>query len=269
MNRSMKISAYVIAFNEEQKIKDCVQTLLWADEIIVADSGSTDDTVSIAEDLGAKVVQIPFAGFGELRNETISHCTGDWIFSLDSDERCTEQVRDEVLAIASDPDAKDIYRVPRRNFFLGRWIKHSGWYPNYRQPQLFRRGKMTYGPEKVHEGFVSHSDQEIGALKAPIWQVPFQNFAEVIEKGNRYSSLGVAALDARGKKGSFSKAIVHGWWAFVKHYIVKRGFLDGWPGFVIAYVNFHGTFYRYAKLTEYQADWELPKSEIVERIREN
>ncbi len=262
----MKISAYVIAFNEEVKIQDCVQTLLWADEIIVADSGSTDETASIAESLGAKVVQIPFCGFGALRNSAIAHCTGEWIFSLDADERCTEAVRDEVVAIANDSASVDIYRVPRRNYFLGQWIKYSGWYPNFRQPQLFRQGKMSYGLEQVHESFVSHSDHGIGQLTTSVWQVPFKNFSEVIEKENRYSSLGVARLESKGQTGSFGKALGHGLWSFFKHYILKRGFLDGWAGFVIAFFNFHGTFYRYAKLTEQQANWELPKSEAVEKV---
>ncbi|WP_201258142.1 glycosyltransferase family 2 protein [Piscirickettsia litoralis] len=114
----MKVSAYVIAYNEEEKIRDCVQTLLWADEIIVADSGSTDRTAKWAEALGAKVVQVPFNGFGDLRNQAISHCTGDWIFSLDSDERCTAEARDEIVEIVNNAESLDIYLVPRRNIFF-------------------------------------------------------------------------------------------------------------------------------------------------------
>ncbi len=259
----MKISAYVIAFNEEDKIQDCVQTLLWADEIIVADSGSVDRTAEIAESLGARVVQIPFDGFGDLRNRAIDHCQGEWIFSLDADERCTADVRDEVRRIVDDPASLDIYQVPRRNWFLGRWVRHSGWYPNYRQPQLFRRGSMRYGTEPVHEGWVSQSAKPVGALDAAIWQMPFGDLAETVDKGNRYSTLGVEKLVARGKRGSFGAAVFHGWWAFTKHYVFKLGFLDGWAGFVIALMNFNGTFYRYAKLAERQADWSPPRSERV------
>lgn len=260
----MKITAYVIAFNEEKKIHDCVQTLLWADEIVVADSGSVDRTAEIAADLGARVIQIPFSGFGALRNEAVDHCRGEWIFSLDADERCTAETRDEIRTIVDSPDALDIYHVPRKNWFLGRWIRHSGWYPNYRQPQLFRRGKMTYGSEPVHEGWISHSDKPTGALESAIWQMPFGSIAETVDKGNRYSTLGVDKLVERGKRGSFGAALFHGWWAFVKHYLFKLGFLDGWPGFVIAMMNFNGTFYRYAKLTERQNNWDPPRSERVE-----
>ena len=138
----MKISAYIIAFNEADKIRECIKSVSWVDEIILADSHSTDGTTEIAIELGAKVIHIPFKGYGDLRNQAISHCNGDWIFSLDSDERCTDYVRDEIIEIVSNPKA-DIYRVPRENFFMGKWIKYSGWRPNYRQPQLFKKGKMS------------------------------------------------------------------------------------------------------------------------------
>jgi hypothetical protein len=123
---------------------------------------------------------------------------------------------------------------------------------------------MTYGSEPVHEGWISHSDKPTGALEAAIWQMPFGSIAETVDKGNRYSTLGVDKLVERGKHGSFGAAFFHGWWAFVKHYLFKLGFLDGWPGFVIAMMNFNGTFYRYAKLTERQKNWDPPRSERVE-----
>ena len=159
----MKISAYIIAYNEVDKISDCIKSVLWADEIIVADSNSTDGTSEIAESLGASVVQIEFNGYGSLRNEAISFCNGEWIFSLDSDERCTIEVRDEILKLISNAPF-DIYQVPRKNFFMGRWIKYSGWHPNFRQPQLFKKGKMSYTMEPVHEGFINHSKKEIGKI---------------------------------------------------------------------------------------------------------
>jgi len=254
----MKISVYIIAFNESEKIRDCINSVLWADEIIVADSHSTDGTTEIAESLGAKVVHINFDGYGKLRNEAISYCQGEWIFSLDSDERCTSEVRDEITKIIHNAEF-DIYRVPRKNFFMGKWIKHSGWYPNFRQPQLFRNGMMSYDLKPVHEGFINKSQNGIGVLKNSIWQFPFKNMEEVIHKANRYSSLGVAKLKDKGKRGSVFIAFIHGLWAFLKHYIFKLGFLDGGPGFVIAFGNFEGTFYRYVKLIEAQANWKVPK----------
>ena len=252
----MKISVYIIAFNEAEKIGDCINSVLWADEIILADSYSTDGTTEIASELGVKVVQIPFKGYGDLRNEAIKHCNGDWIFSLDSDERCTPKARDEIMKLVEN-SSLDIYRVPRKNFFMGRWIRFSGWYPNFRQPQLFKNGKMSYTMDSVHEGYVSHSNKDIGTITNFIWQFPFKNTEEVIHKANKYSTLGVDKLAKKGIKGSIFKAFLHGLWSFIKHYIFKLGFLDGGPGFVIAFGNFEGTFYRYVKLTEAQKNWKL------------
>jgi len=258
-----KISAYILAFNEAEKIADAISTLAWADEILVVDSGSTDTTAQIAASLGARVVQIPFQGFGELRNQAIAQCRHEWIFSLDADERCTAEVRDEILAIASAPAAHDAYLVPRRNYMMGRWIKGSGWYPNYRQPQLFRKGAMRYDSQVVHEGYELLTDRPLGKLKNAIWQLPFRNLEEIIRKMNRYSSLGARKLADR--RVSMAGALGHGTWAFVKHFIFKRGYKDGWAGFVIALGNFEGTFYRYAKRYEEDQAWSLPPRERLTR----
>jgi glycosyltransferase involved in cell wall biosynthesis len=255
-----QISVYIIAFNEAEKVRSTIQSVLWADEIILADSWSTDGTADIAAQLGAKVVQINFKGFGDLRNQALAACSGSWVFSLDADERCTPEVAKEIRAICSDVGSADAYFIARRNYFMGRWVKHSGWYPNYRQPQLFRRGRMTYGLEPVHEGYTVISDKPVGYLKNAIWQFPFKNFAEVMHKANRYSSLGAEKIIT--KKVTMGAAFRHGLWAFIKHYIFKQGFRDGWAGFVIAFGNFEGTFYRYAKALEMQksADWKMPET---------
>tara|TARA_B110001454_G_C12591374_1_gene380342 strand:- start:33 stop:548 length:516 start_codon:yes stop_codon:yes gene_type:complete len=160
----------------------------------------------------------------------------------------------------------DIYNIPRKNFFMGRWIKYSGWYPNYRQPQLFRNGKMTYTLESVHEGYVSHSSKKIGLINNHIWQFPYKNIEEVLHKANRYSTLGVSKLQDKNRKGGFLRAFLHGLWSFIKHYILKLGFLDGGAGLVIAFGNFEGTFYRYIKLTEKQANWKTP---VVQPIKKD
>ena len=253
------ISVYIIAFNEAEKVKATIASALWADEVVVVDSWSTDGTAEIARAMGAKVVQVEFKGFGDLRNQAIAACAGPWIFSLDADERCTPEVAQEIRAICNSADAVDVYRVPRRNYFMGRWIRHSGWYPNYRQPQLFRKGALAYDQQPVHEGYVLATEKPIGKLQHAIWQFPFKNFSEVMHKGNRYSSLGAEKL--KHQKISMGKALRHALWAFVKHYFFKQGFRDGWPGFVIAFGNFEGTFYRYAKAYEMQnaAHWGTPK----------
>jgi glycosyltransferase involved in cell wall biosynthesis len=260
-----KITAYILAYNQAEKIEAAVSTVLWADEVLVIDSFSTDGTRALAEALGARVVDVPFHGFGDLRNRALEHCTHDWIFSLDSDERCTTEVRDEILALIAGQPAHDVYLVPRRSYMMGRWISGSGWYPNFRQPQLFRKGAMRYTLEPVHEGYENLSGKPLGVLNNAVWQFPFRNLEELIDKMNRYSSLGVPKL--AGKRVSMASALGHGLWSFLKHYVFKRGFLDGWAGFVIAFGNFEGTFYRYAKRYEETQDWQPPASKAIRRER--
>ncbi len=259
------ISVYIIAYNESEKISAAINSVLWADEIVVVDSHSQDNTASIASELGARVVQVPFKGFGDLRNQAMAACSHDWIFSLDSDERCTPEARDEILATIDNPEAVDAYYIPRRNFFMGRWIKHSGFYPDYRQPQLFRKGALQFKDDPVHEEYSIVSQKDPGFLQQAIWQFPYKNLEEVIHKANRYSTLGAEKLNGRGRRGTMLTALSRGLWSFFQMYILKRGILDGWPGFVIAVGNFEGTFYKYAKLSEMQAGWQQPFSPTLKR----
>jgi len=248
-----KISVYILTFNEVDKIGDAIRSVLWADEIIVADSFSTDGTAELAKELGAKVVDIPFKTFGQIRNDAITTCSHDWIFSLDADERCTEESHQEMMDILQSPQA-DAYFIPRRNWFLGRWVMHSGWYPDYRQPQLFRKGVMTFNADdEVHESYVI--DGNIDYLKQDIIQVPYKDIAQLLHKAQRYSTLGAEKLVRNGKSGGLGKGLSHGLWNFFKHYVIKLGFLDGRAGFMIALGNFEGTFYRYAKAEELSKKW--------------
>ena len=251
-----KVSAYILTYNEADKIEAAIKSVLWADEIIVADSFSTDDTAKIAKRLGAKVVNITFKAFGQIRNDAINACSHEWIFSLDADERCTPESEAEMKKELEDPQA-DAYFVPRRNWFMGRWIKHSGWYPDYRQPQLFRKGAIIFDDqEEVHESYEVHG--KIGHFKQDIWQIPFMNLEQVVHKMQRYSTLGAKKLERNNKPGGMGRALAHGIWAFIRIYIIKLGFLDGWAGFVLALGNFEGTFYRYAKRTAKLNHWNQP-----------
>jgi glycosyltransferase involved in cell wall biosynthesis len=257
-----KISVYIIAYNQIEKIADAIKSVLWADEIVVIDSHSTDGTTELAEKLGARVVQVAFRGFGDLRNQAIAACQHEWIFSLDTDERCTWQARDEILAIINSDANHDIYFVPRKNYFMGRWIQYGGWYPDYRQPQLFRRGSLSYAADIVHENYICHSQTAIGYLQNFIWQIPFRNLAEMMDKANRYSSLGLERLEKKHKKPSMWSALTHMIWTFIKVYGLRRGFLDGWAGVVIAMGHSYGAFYRYAKYYEKKQQWQ-PLSTLV------
>jgi glycosyltransferase involved in cell wall biosynthesis len=254
-----KVSVYIIAFNEERKIADAINSIAWADEIIVIDSHSKDRTASIAEELGAKVVQVEFKGFGQLRRDAVNACSHEWVFSLDSDERCTPKAAQEIQQIINQ-NLGDVCYIPRRNFFLGKKIEHSGWYPNYRQPQLFKKSCLTYDNSPVHEGYEISKGAKVIYLQHPIWQLPFNDLSESIAKMNRYSTLG--ASKSRQKGSTYAKALRHACWAFIRHFLFKKGILDGWAGFFIAFSYFEVTLYRYAKAVEladhqeWDAQWQ-------------
>ncbi len=243
-----RLSVYIIAYNEADKIDAALASVTWADEIVVADSFSTDSTAQIAQRYTDRVIQVPFEGFGKLRNDVLAQLTGDWVLSLDADERCTTAAAAEIRRIIEEPDAADAYLVPRRNYFFGRWIEHSGWFPDYRQPQLFRRGTLRYTDDAVHETYVL--DGRLDRTLEPIAQVPFKDLAQIVHKMQRYSTLGVERLSERRTAPSMWSAFGHALGAFFRHYVVRAGFLDGWAGFIIAFSNFEGTFYRYAKYAE-------------------
>ncbi|MCF8044283.1 MAG: glycosyltransferase family 2 protein [Desulfarculaceae bacterium] len=243
-----KISVYIIAFNEGEKIRPALESVAWADEVVVADSYSTDNTCEIAELFGARVEQIPFKGFGALRNDAMALCSYEWIFSLDSDERCTREAKKEIQGIVQSENALDAYYVPRKNYFMGKWIKHSGFWPDFRQPQLFRKGVLKFENDPVHERYQVISDRDCGYMKSTIVQIPYTGIDEIVRKANRYSTLGAEKLEKDGERPSMLKALLHGFWAFFSLYVLKLGFLDGWRGFIIGFANFEGTFYKYAKL---------------------
>ena len=250
MNKKVQLSVYILAYNEEAKIADTIKSVTWADEIVVIDSFSTDRTVEISKELGAKVVQVKFEGFGKLRLAGIEHTSHDWIFSIDSDERCTLEAKGEIIDTINQESPKDAYFMPRRNIFMGKKIRFCGWYPNYRQPQLFKRGKMTYqSKDLVHEGY--RVEGEIGHLKKSIIQIPFLKISEILQKMDRYSELGAEKIiDKKKECPSIFNIIFRSLWTFIRIYILRLGILDGWAGFVIAFSNMEGTFYRYAKLKE-------------------
>jgi glycosyltransferase involved in cell wall biosynthesis len=250
MGKKVKLSVYVLAYNEENKIADTLKSVDWADELVVIDSFSTDRTVEISKELGAKVVQVNFEGFGKLRLAGIKHTSHDWIFSIDSDERCTPEAKEEIIDTINQESSKDAYFMPRRNIFMGKKIKFCGWYPNYRQPQLFKRGKMTYeAKDLVHEDY--RVDGKIGHLQIPIFQIPFLTISEILQKMDRYSELGAEKIiDKKKECPSSFNIIFRSLWTFIRIYILRLGILDGWAGFVIAFCNMEGTFYRYAKLKD-------------------
>jgi len=243
-----KVSVFIPVLNEEDKIRDALKSIQWADEIVVIDTGCTDGTIDIAREYTDQIHKMTFNGFGALRNHAVSLCKHPWLLSIDADERCTPELKDEIAETLQSDHLKDAYFIPRRNFFMGRRIKHCGWYPDYCQPKLFRKGALTYHDDMVHEGFDIHGN--VGYLKHDVLHYSFRDLSQVIAKMNNYSTLGMQKMIQKGKHTSMLSALLHGLGAFLRIYILKLGFLDGWAGFVIALGNFEGTFYRYAKLFE-------------------
>ncbi len=246
----LKLSAYVITFNEKDKITDCLESIKWADEIVVLDSFSTDGTVVICRKYTDKIVQKKFEGFGKLRNDALEACSNDWILSIDADERCTEELKSEVLQkLEKGPDA-DAYYVPRKSHFLGKWIKHCGWYPDYRQPQFFNKKKMKYTLQMVHETFVL--DGKLSYLKGHALQFPFLNLDQYLRKMERYSSLRAGEMFKAGKKFKLHNAVINPLAMFFRMYIAKLGFLDGKTGLILSMLYANYTLLKYVKLWELQ-----------------
>ena len=251
-----KISAIILSYNNEKEISRCIDSLSWADEVVVIDSFSEDKTAQISKEKGAKVFQYPFSTFGRLRNLGLKHASNPWVFSLDTDEVATPKVIDEVKALSQNPRGKDIYFVPRLNTVFGKKLRYGGWFPDYRQPQFFKKTALSYNEsDDVHEGFTLGG--EVGYLKNHIHQFPFDDLNHFLRKMDRYSSLMAKRMLKEGKKFSFIQLIVRPAFAFFKRYILRGGFRDGFHGFLMARLYSCYTFEKYAKF------WELYSKEKV------
>src|SRR5262249_11570414 len=249
-----KISVCILTKDDADNVEGAVESVRWADEIVLVDNGSSDRTVEIATALAVRVERISTESFGEMRARAADAGTHEWIFSLDADERCPPALRDEILKLLGSEPAHDAYRIPRRNYLMGPWIKGSGWDPNYRGLQLFRKGRMRYTPAVTNEVCEVLGDRGAGTLDNDLLHYPFNNFEELIAKTNTYSSLGARKLSAR--KLSMWTAFSHALGGALKRYFVQSGYRDGWAGFVVALAAFEETFYRYAKACERQEGWD-------------
>ena len=243
------ISLYIISFNEAQNLREVLPTVLWADEVVVVDSFSTDDTATVCAQFGARHVNIKFEGFGKLRNDTLALLKHDWVVSIDSDERSTPEFADEVRRTLTAPQHA-AYFVPRRNTFLGHPVRYGGMYPDYRQPQVFDRRKFKYREDPVHESFFC--DGSIGHFKNFIWQHPWPTLKVIMQKGDRYTTLVARQRFEKGRRTGIAQLLGHPPAAFFKKYLLQQGFRDGVPGLMIAMLHAFFTFVKYAKLWELQ-----------------
>jgi glycosyltransferase involved in cell wall biosynthesis len=238
------LSVILITKNEAANIRACIESVAWADEIVVVDSGSTDDTVDICRQLGATVHVHDWPGFGVQKNRALDYATRDWVLSLDADERVTPELRAEIERVL-DGAAADAYLVPRLSNYCGRFMRHSGWYPDL-LPRLFKRGKARFSDDLVHERLLVEG--ETSELQGLLLHYAFDDLEEVLHKVNQYSSAGAAMMQRRGRQASLSGAVLRGLWSFARTYVLRGGFLDGREGFMLAVSNAEGTYYRYLKL---------------------
>jgi glycosyltransferase involved in cell wall biosynthesis len=237
------LSAIVITLNEEAHIAACLDSVAFCDERIVVDGGSADSTVALATAKGARVVTHPFAGFGPQKNHALSLAQGDWVLSIDADERVDAVLAEKILAAVA-ADGCEAYEVSRLSYFCGRAMRHSGWYPDH-VLRLFRRGRARFSDDLVHERVVC--DGRVGRLAGTLSHYSVDRLEQALSRVDRYSTAGAAMLVASGRKVSFMSGISHGLWAFLRAYVLRLGFLDGREGFLLAVANAEGTYYRYMK----------------------
>lgn len=240
------LSIVILTRNEARNIVECVRSARFADEVVVLDSGSTDGTPELARAEGAKVsTSTDWPGFGPQKNRALALATGDWVFSLDADEVITGPLREAIVAAMRAPGTHQAFEVDRTSSYCGQVIRHAGWSPDW-IVRLFRRDAARFSDDLVHERVLVRGS--VGRLQGELLHRSFPDLESVLDKVNRYSTAGAQSLADRGKRGSPAKAVGHGLWAFLRTYVLQRGFLDGAMGLALAVSNAEGTYYRYLKL---------------------
>ena len=253
----MNISATIIAFNEATNIGDACKSLAWADEIVVVDSGSTDQTRQIAEACGARVITREWPGFAAQKQFAVEHAAYDWIFSLDADERVSDELKASIAKLREEPETglADGYRIPRRSYYQGRWIKGGGWYPDY-QLRLFRKSRGSWEPRHIHESVKLDSGARVEKLSGDILHYSVRDAAHHHRMiGERYAPLAAQQMFEERRHTSALKIAAAAPAAFVRSYILKGGFRDGLAGLSIASFAAHHAFLKHVML------WEKQKAE--------
>jgi len=245
-----RLAVITLTKNEERNIGPCLESVRWADELIVVDSGSTDRTHDIARKYTERILTIPWEGYGAARNRGIEETTAEWILWLDADERVTPELAEEIQQIVTRDDPSiDGYGIARRAYFLGRWIRHSGWYPS-RVVRLFRRSRGRFSPHRVHERL--EFSGTVRPTRFDLLHFTDPNLAHYFMKFNRYTSLAAADLQAAGHRFSLADLLLRPPFQFFKMYILRGGLLDGMQGFVLCVLSAAYVFTKYAKLWELQ-----------------
>lgn len=265
------ISVTIITKNEEDNIARCLNSVQWADEIIVVDADSSDATVSIAKSLKAKVKNHSWEGFAEQKEFAVLQAKHEWVLSIDADEEVTEELRKEILEIMNQTETRNGYELPRKSFFLGKWIRYGGWYPGY-QLRLFKKSESRMNHRPVHEGFLVEGT--VGRLKSDLNHFTYSSLFQYLEKMNDYSSLDVVNKLSRNRTIRWYHCIANPIAAFFRMYVSLKGYRDGFHGFLLAYYSALHTLVIFAKSWEYQSavrqGAELPpvSSGAIARLKE-
>ncbi len=245
----MKISAVIIALNEEDRIREAIKTAQKVcDEVLVVDGGSRDRTAKRASEAGAVVIERPFDDFSAQKNFANSRASYSWILSLDSDERVSPELAEEIEALkkATQEPAVTAYKFPRHTFYLGRLIRHC-WYPDIK-PRLFLKARVSWKGELVHEAL--DIDGPVGSLHGPLFHYSYRDISDHVRRIDFYTSRAARKLLRQGRRRTLIGSTLLPLWAFLRFYIIRFGFLDGWPGFVIAALTSYSVLLKYLKLRE-------------------
>ena len=246
MTNNNELSVIIITKNEGLNIRACLESVMWADEIIVVDSGSQDDTVAICREFTPHVYIHDWPGFGAQKNRALGYASKDWVLSLDADERVSPELHTQLINVMKNEQADGFY-LPRLSQFCGRFIKHSGWYPDY-VLRLFKRTHGHFSDDLVHESVILRG--RAGKLSSPLLHYSYLNEADVSRKVEQYASAAAIQMFNRGKAVTGIDAPVRAGWAFLRTYCLRLGFLDGIAGFNIARMNARTTYLKYRKCKE-------------------
>ncbi len=240
------LSVTLICKNAEATIERAIRSVAFADEVIVLDSGSTDNTVKLCQALGATVIETDWPGFGLQKNRAISYTTHDWVLSLDADEWVSDELQTAIKGLLSQKTLPyTAYSIKRLSSFMGKWIKHGDWTNDY-VLRLFDKHQCEFSEDKVHEKLLVKG--RVGKLTPLIYHEAYTSLEQVITKMNQYSTLGASMRYERGKRGSWLQALVKSTWCFVRGYIFRLGFLDGREGFILSSTNAQGVYFRSLKM---------------------
>lgn len=247
----MPVTALVITLNEAAHIEACLKSVAWADERLVIDSGSTDDTVAIAKACGATVITRTFDGYSAQKNFGASRAAHDWIVSLDADERVTPELAAEMQAALNAPGDHAGFRMPRVTWHLGRWMRCTDWFPDF-QLRLYDRRRARWNGRKVHESVTS--DGPVGQLTNELQHYAYRDISHHLDTINKYTTLAAEEMHARGRRTGKLELLLHPPAAFVRNYILRGGILAGTAGLIVSVMNSYYVFLKFAKLAAFSGE---------------